>query len=685
MCSAAALMCASGAWTHEDEQPEYEEEPCSDYSNNEWGEYRCGLMELRWRRLDPVIVEGLRPADVSTGSYSLLSEEDLLIRNAPSIASELRAIPGIGVSQSGGAGALTQVRMRGAEANHTLVFLDGVEMSDPATGETDFGLLAGIPISSATIVSGEQSAAHGSDAIGGVISLTTSVDSKTQGFVEIGSRDTVRAALSTGVSPAGFPLAAGISGFATRGVNTAGLAGERDGADALGVYALGNKALNRDWSLATLATYRQSTVETDPDSDFDGRLDDEDRTTESQQLILGVSLESAQGLVGSGYTDHILRASFNSVTRENRADGQFVDETTGDRFNLSWSPSRKTVDRHLQQWFSGLVEYEKENYERGSIDTLFGDSNQRASFETIGIGGEYRAKFRNGWNVHATARHDLNDSRFDDATTWRVGAARQFDFVGGRRTDAKLHATIGAGVKNPTFTELFGFYPAQFVGNPDLTPEESLGWEIGWSQQFENLYGGVFLDDVSYSLTYFEAELEDEIFTDFFFDAATGTFGATPANRTGNSERSGWEIRGGGEYQWFKRNAYNLRLLVDGSFSFIESRNDQGIDEVRVPETTASLGFVLVAEQLNWLPNKWDEVRLGLAFDYVGEQLDTDFAAFQTVELDPYTLVSATAEIPFSPRVSFTLRGDNLLDEDAVDVIGFNTPGRGLYIGFKIR
>ena len=230
-----------------------------------------------------------------------------------------------------------------------------------------------------------------------------------------------------------------------------------------------------------------------------------------------------------------------------------------------------------------------------------------------------------------------------------------FDF------DARLRASAGTGVKNPTFTELFGFFPASFVGNPDLKPEQSEGWEIGWDQQ---------IGDAQFSVTYFEAELDNEIFTDFFFDPVASVFGSTPANRAGESERSGVELAA----NWAATEA----LTINGSMSFIDSQNDSGVDEIRVPPETASLSF-------DWRSGEIDDLRVGLALDYVGEQLDTDFGTFQTVELGAYTLVSATAEIPFSPRVSFTIRGDNLLDENALDVVGFNTPGSGIYIGFKLR
>ena len=53
----------------------------------------------------------------------------------------LRQVPGLAVNQAGGPGAVTQVRTRGSEGNHTLVLLDGIDVSSPDQGETDFSTL----------------------------------------------------------------------------------------------------------------------------------------------------------------------------------------------------------------------------------------------------------------------------------------------------------------------------------------------------------------------------------------------------------------------------------------------------------------------------------------------------------------------------------------------------------------
>ncbi|MEQ9315756.1 MAG: TonB-dependent receptor, partial [Henriciella sp.] len=169
-----------------------------------------------------------------------------------------------------------------------------------------------------------------------------------------------------------------------------------------------------------------------------------------------------------------------------------------------------------------------------------------------------------------------------------------------------------------------------------------------------------------FALTYFRAELEDEIYTGFNPD-----FTSTALNRIGDSERSGLEAA----FETELKKRLNLRAQVTGFFS----EDDTGADEIRVPAVTASLS-------VSWQPEK-DGARYGAALDYVGEQDDFDFGSFPSrrVALDAYTLLSASAEWPLNDRVSLTVRGENLFDEEAVDVFGYASPGAAGFVGLKLR
>ncbi len=596
---------------------------------------------------DVVTVIGLRPVPVddATVSVTVLDRADLEVRDTPTLVDQLRAAPGVAVSRNGSLGGLTQVRIRGAEANHTLVLIDGVEVSDPTTGETDFGLIAGLDPDRIEVARGEQSVFYGSDAIGGVIAITTNQAQGLRASAEAGTNETFRGQAGGGVAFAnGAALSASLSAFTTGGVDTSGLGGEEDGSQTLNLAVRGDAPLGDGWRLSGLARISDTEADFDADTNFDGRLEDVDRVSESLSWNLAAALNGQTGRV-----DHALRAGFTDVTRETFADGVASDETRGERLKLSYSPAVESANGETRWRLAGLVDAEYEDYERIAPASFFGDPNQSQSFDSYGLAAEARVT-NAGFAANASLRQDVNDDQFDDATTWRVGAAYGFDFGG------RARASVGRGVKNPTFTELFGFFPGSFIGNPDLKPETSLGWEIGWDQRVGAFDG---------SVTYFAAELEDEIFTDF-----TPSFEATPDNRTGESERSGVEA----ELTW----AASETVRVRASATQIRSENDSGAEEIRVPEWTGALS-------LDWRSAARPGLRAGLALDYVGEQTDTDFGDGSTVTLDSYVTVSATAAVPLNDRVSLTVQAENLFDAEIVDVFGYENPGATLLIGIRVR
>jgi vitamin B12 transporter len=79
------------------------------------------------------------------------------------------------VTEDGGPGQAATLRIRGGEARHTLVLIDGVRVNDPSTGASEFDLqCAGSgDIERIEVLRGPQSALYGSDAVGGVVSIIT--------------------------------------------------------------------------------------------------------------------------------------------------------------------------------------------------------------------------------------------------------------------------------------------------------------------------------------------------------------------------------------------------------------------------------------------------------------------------------------------------------------------------------
>ncbi|MFN9497291.1 MAG: TonB-dependent receptor domain-containing protein, partial [Erythrobacteraceae bacterium] len=224
----------------------------------------------------------------------------------------------------------------------------------------------------------------------------------------------------------------------------------------------------------------------------------------------------------------------------------------------------------------------------------------------------------------------------------------------------RLRAAAGSGVKNPGFFELFGFVDGRFIGNDALRPEKSTGWEAGVDQDLGT--------SARLSVTYFDSELEGEIFTTF----PPPNFIATPANRTTVSEQRGVEVALSARFaeQW----------SLDVAYSYLDAEED-GVEEVRRPKHIASAALIWTAPD--------DAASATLVVRHNGATPDVAFTdpSFVPVRvtLDDYTLVNFNARVTISEAISGFARVENLLGEGYEQVFSFVSPGRSTTIGIEAR
>jgi len=225
--------------------------------------------------VESIVVTGTRsaegvPADRIGGSITLLDTTALDRRQPRDVSDILRDALGIAV---GRVPVQTQILIRGAEGNHTLVLVDGIEVSDPFAGEFDFGTLVADDAARIEVLRGQQSAIYGSDAIGGVIQYITLTGREAPGFRvrgEVGSFGTVNTAARLAGITGGLDYA--LSGTLNTSDGSPGArGGQRDLANDTGALSL-----KATWSLASNASLswvvRYARTEADfnnSDNDFD--------------------------------------------------------------------------------------------------------------------------------------------------------------------------------------------------------------------------------------------------------------------------------------------------------------------------------------------------------------------------------------------------------------------------------
>ena len=298
------------------------------------------------------------------------------------------------------------------------------------------------------------------------------------------------------------------------------------------------------------------------------------------------------------------------------------------------------------------LEREASEFEqRGPID--FGDPNQRQTMDINSAIIDYQGRLGDSVTWQASARYDDN-SVFDDALTGRVSAVWTIS------DDTRLRASTGTGRKNPTFIELFGYFPGQFISNPELKPEKSTSFELGLDRRF-----GERLD---LQVSVFRQDLEDEI-NGFVFDPET--FLATADNLAGDSKRSGAEV----VLSW----SVSETVAFNANYTYLDT-TEADVREVRRPKHSGSftVDYLFLEER----------ARIALAAVYGGTRTDTFFRPWpdppEVVTLANYWLVGLTARYQLSPTVEMFARVSNLLDEQYEHVYGSRTPDRAVFAGIKV-
>jgi vitamin B12 transporter len=634
--------------------------------------------------VDPLVVIASRsgdatPVDLIGASVTVIDDQAMQQRQTVVVSDVLRDVPGVAVSRPGAVGAFTQVRVRGAEGNQTLVLLDGIKASDPFFDEYDFGTLIADPDARVVVLRGQQSSLYGSDAIGGVISYTTLTGAEAPGIhvhAEGGSMGTFDGGARIAGVKGGLDYALSASGLHTDGYPVA-LGGHRDvGSDIAGASAKLIWSPQDNLHVTAVGRYSYTKADTD-DSDQDSSSPTFGLTLDSPGVhyvnnafygLLRGQLDSMGGrwtnALGVELAD-TTRSDYDVANPFAPAAGQPIVKSGGDhgeRFRESYESAFRFGDDRVKQRVTFALDGEQTTSQ--TTVSQFGAFLGKERIDTAGVVGEYDLTVGDSASFGASVRHDWN-SRFADDTTYRVQASYKFE------QGTRLHAAAGSGVKDPSFSELFDFVEGRFIGNPDLKPETSTGWEAGIDQTLLN-------GRVNIGATYFDNRLKDEITTTFTAS------GAMPMNLPGTDPSRGVEL--------FANGYLTEEWRVDLSYTYLDAPQHQTVliggvvtdfdgQAVRRAKNIASAN-------LTWAPS--GEPFTGtLTVRYNGDQGDLAFTDPSfiplLVNLKAFTLVNLNAIWRLNSQVELYGRIENLFDQNYQEVFSFATPGRAAYGGLRLR
>jgi vitamin B12 transporter len=600
--------------------------------------------------------EGVR-ADQLGASVTVLDAQALEQRQTRVVSDILRDVPGLAVSRIGGIGNLTQVRIRGSEGNHVLVLIDGIEVADPYQGEYDFGMLTADPQARIEVLRGQQSSLYGSDAIGGVIHYITLTGAEAPGYslrAEGGSFGT----FSGGARAAGVAgtLDYALSGswYHTDGYATARGGDRETGSDSIGVSGKLIWTPTDSFKLTGVARYSHT--------DADNNNTDYDTTAPTFGYVIdtpGVhvknrglyALLSAELTALEGRWVSTLSGQIADSKREGLSPFGLDYGDKGQRLKGSLTSALRLGDDALSHRLTAALDVEREQFQN-IVVSPFAFGGKRHT-DNVGLVGQYELNAHDALSLGASIRRDFNN-RFADTTTWRVQGSYRFE------TGTRIRAAYGTGIKNPGYFELYGYDDGRYIGNPDLKPERSEGWEAGIEQSIAD-------GAATIGATWFDSRLKDEIYTTY----PAPDFVATPGNRDTKSKQHGLEV--------FASARPFRQLRLDAAYTYLKARED-GVVEVRRPKHVASFNATVLSS---------DERFSGtLTLRYNGRQQDDAFIDPSYVPvrltLKDYALVNINAEYKLRPGIAIFGRVENLTDERYEEVFSYVSAGRAAYGGVKV-
>lgn len=570
-----------------------------------------------------------QPLSQIGSSVSVVTEADIIKGQQNFVLESLETLPGVNISQNGAFGGLASVSLRGAGGDSTVMLIDGVQMNDASAtgGAYNFATIDTANIERIEVLRGPQSVLYGSDAIGGVVNIITKTGGDGfggTGYAEYGSYSSFRAGgnIYGGTDLLGFNLSASVTD--TDGISSAEEDNGNPEADGLKSYNISGKVTSE---VSDNLRFEVITRYSDNESEFDsfGPVDGDEVSHTDEFLIVG----RAHFDLFDGRLQNTVSAEYSSIKRENFTNGAQSLDAKGTRKNFDYlgvfeATKDWTVTFGAQHEVADATNLEGNGF---YINSLFGELAWTPNDAVV---------------LTAGIRHDDHE-QFGGATTARFTGS--WEVVEGTR----LIANWGEGFKAPSVFQLS--YVCTFCGltapNTDLIPERAKSYEFGVEQILAD-------GDVTLTGTWFNLKTRDAV--DFTFTAGYDNV---------DSRRSK-----GLELDILAKVTDTLDVSAAYTYTdAVDSATDVIID--RQPKN-------LISGYVNWRPVESVNLRASVLRN--GEEVQS----FGAGTLDAWTRVDLRASWDINDRYSLYGRIDNLFDKEYQYILGYGTPDRSAYVGFRV-
>lgn len=607
---------------------------------------------------DTIVVTATRseqPISQVGQTISVIDAEAIRRRQTDTVVDLLRNVPGVTFTRNGGIGTTTSVYIRGAESDQTVALIDGVKLNDPSSpgGGFNFGNLLVGNISRIEILRGSQSVLWGSQAIGGVVNITTIEPSDTlaaNARAEYGWHSTRELVGNVSQKFGRVAASMGAGDFRTDGLSAFSEdrgGSERDGYHNFGANAKVNVAVTENVSVDVRGWYSNGKTGIDgfPAPTF--ALGDTREYARTKELVGYTALNVA---LLDGRFHNRLATAFTQTKRNNIDPDQSLETFDGNGRN-----------RRLE--YQGTFDVTQ------AVQATFGAESERSRFKTSSFGGPpTRGEARidsayaqvlvrpvTGLSTTLGIRHDDHDE-FGSKTT--AGASAAWTPNEGATL---LRASYSEGFKAPTLFQLLSEF-----GNSLLNPETARGWDAGVTQK-------LFSNRVQLDAIVFRRDSQNLINFVSCIAPFTGICGGRPNGTYGNVARARAE-----------------GVELSATFNPVEAFSAQ-VNYTHVNAEDRSSGSSTFGKELARRPSetasaivdyRWAfGLETGATLTHVGASFDN---ASNTRRVEGYDVVDLRVGYPLTGNIEVQGRIENLLDEQYETIFRYGTPGRSTYVGVRL-
>lgn len=562
-----------------------------------------------------------------------ITAEELERSQGRTIAEIINTKSGIEIAGSRGRdGDVLGIFARGGRGRQALVLIDGVRVSDPSSfsPEYDLRLLSPAAIASIEIIKGAASTLYGTNAATVVINITTkkSTEQKIAGDFQ-SSIGTYQTAEDQNYNLGHFSNAAWVNGTLDRFTYAVTFASRHNSGLSAAVTPENEEDIFSQYSADVTLGYQASEAfavtvygnHTQFTNEFDADRAEAPNRSETDQRRVGVS----SSITHKKGAVHLNTAYTAYTTDTENTFGSSVFEGN----NVVVDAYTKYVLASRWHTLLGINYIRDEAVLSEAVDFTIVDPYANVV---------YVSDF--GLNLNLGARLNTH-SEYGSHGVYNFNPSYTFTTPKGY---VKVLGSYASSYITPTLLQLFGEF-----GSPDLEPEENRTLEGG----VEYAVG----KKIRLSALYFHRDEKNTIgFNQNFVSI----------NLAEEIDVQGVEL----EAFWKPVNT----VTIAANYTFTERQGDEAI---RIPKHKANVA-------LAYQPSS--RTHLSLNYAYTGTRVDTDFSTFTTVPLDAFSLVQLYVEHALIPNMfKVFVNGDNLLNAEYTEIIGFTTRGRNFRMGMALR